>query len=81
MFAFQRAEASDSDPVKGILPPSVAARSLSSTSTEASTSRQSSMSPGTSAPVNGQSTIDAFVSLLYIGAVAVSSRDAPFVSG
>jgi len=53
-LVLQRPEASDAEHMRGILPPSVAARSLSSSSTEASTSRQSSLSPGTSAPVNGQ---------------------------
>jgi len=68
VLALQRAEVSESEQMPRV-PPSVAARSLSSTSTEASTSRQSSVSPGTAAPVNGQSLLDVFVS--YIIAVAV----------
>ena len=50
----QRPEASDAEQMRGVLPPTAAAHSLSSSSTEASTSRQSSLSPGVSAPVNGQ---------------------------
>ena len=49
----QRSESADTEQMQGILPPGVPMRS-SSSSTEASTSRQSSLSPGTSAPVNGQ---------------------------
>ena len=49
----QLSEAGDAEQKRGILPASVPAHSLSS-STDASTSRQSSLSPGTSAPVNGQ---------------------------
>jgi len=72
----QRPEVTDAEQ-KGILPPTVAARSLSSSSTDASTSRQSSLSPGTSAPVNGQSTDYCLhLSVIpYFLAVAVYSQD------
>jgi len=52
-LVLQLSEAGDAEQMRGILPPSVTARSLSG-STDGSASRQSSMSPGTSAPVNGQ---------------------------
>jgi len=50
----QRSDAGDAEPMRGILPASVPARSISGSTETSSASRQSSLSPGTSAPVNGQ---------------------------
>jgi len=51
----QQSEAGDAEQMRGMnFLPSGVGRRLSSSSTEASTSHQSSLSPGTSAPINGQ---------------------------
>jgi len=50
----QRSEAVDAEQMQGMLPAGVPARSLSGSTEASSASRQSSLSPGTSAPVNGR---------------------------
>jgi len=50
----QISEAGDAEQIRGMLPAGVPARSFSGSTEASSASRQSSLSPGTAAPVNGR---------------------------